>query len=139
MTPKDIIKKHQKNLISLEYRLLLTLWTLSNQESFRGIADRFGLNKGHAHTIFIKMCNLISTEATSFIKWPEGQSAIENVKKFNSLRANNPIKGVFGSVDCTHILIPAPHEDSISYYDRLGHHSVIIQGIKKLLINTFRL
>ncbi|KAJ8914793.1 hypothetical protein NQ315_014535 [Exocentrus adspersus] len=35
--------------------LLLTLWILANQESFRGTADRFGFSRGHAHNIFIKM------------------------------------------------------------------------------------
>jgi hypothetical protein len=32
--------------VSPEVRLLLTLWILGNQESFRGVGDRFGMMKG---------------------------------------------------------------------------------------------
>ena len=32
-------------------RVLATIWLLSNQESYRGVADRFGMNKGTLHAI----------------------------------------------------------------------------------------
>jgi hypothetical protein len=44
--------------------ILLTFWTLGNQESFRGIGNQFGLSKGNAHTVFMhvseEMCQLRS-------------------------------------------------------------------------------
>ena len=32
--------------VSAKVKLLLTLWILGNQESFRGVGDRFGMMKG---------------------------------------------------------------------------------------------
>ena len=40
-----------------EKKLLATLWVLANQESFRGVADRFDLNKGTLHRCAMQVRN----------------------------------------------------------------------------------
>lgn len=114
--------------IPLEKALLMTIWTLSNQESFRTIADRFGIRKGVAHTVIIKVCKLLYGNMQKYIVWPKGQEAIKNLAKFNKLRGENSFPNVFGCVDGTHIPIPRPQEDN-SYFNRKGSHSVITQVI----------
>ena len=44
--------------VSLQTKVLLTLWTLANKDSFREIGDRFGLNRGSAHHYFVQVCQL---------------------------------------------------------------------------------
>lgn len=43
-------------------KLLCSIWLLANQESFRGVADRFDMSKGTLHYIFL-------TFARSFEHW----------------------------------------------------------------------
>lgn len=120
---------------SMQNRLLLTIWTLSNPECFRSIADRFGYSRGNAHKLFIETCTNLESVVKNYIKWPMVPAARNSVADFNNLRDNNPIKGVIGAIDCTHIEIPAPTVDAISYYDRNGRHSVILQGNINKIIN----
>ncbi|XP_067119417.1 uncharacterized protein [Centruroides vittatus] len=61
----NLHKKSNTGRPSLHYSdkekvILLSLWMLRNQESFCGIADRFGLETGHAHRLFITFCTELS-------------------------------------------------------------------------------
>ncbi|XP_031349770.1 putative nuclease HARBI1 [Photinus pyralis] len=119
--------------------VLLMIWTISNQESFRSIADRFGIGKGHAHRIFLLMCQKVHKKSHLYIKWPKGAKAQETVTEFSTLRGENSFPNVFGCVDGTHIPIPGPLADN-SYYNRKGFHSVLLQGIcnaKQEFINVY--
>lgn len=91
--------------ISLEKGILISIWTLANRESYRSIADRFGMHKGHAHTVVLKICKMISRISDKYIVWPTGTEAMNNVNGFNNLRGNVSFPNVFGCVDGTHILI----------------------------------
>ena len=57
----------------LKDALLLTLWTLGNQESFRGVGDRFGMMKGEAHEMFINTCKKLYHLKDQYILWPTGE------------------------------------------------------------------
>lgn len=106
----------------------MTIWTLSNQESFRSIGDRFKMRRGQVHKIVIEVCKLITENVESYISWPKRSEWQRNLTAFNTLRGQNSFPDVFGCVDGTHILIPGPTDDN-SYYNRKGTHSIILQGI----------
>lgn len=109
--------------VTPQHAFLLTLWVLANQESFRCVADRFGLSRGHAHTVFIKTIKKMYEARKRYIKWP--QSLRDTVRDFTALRAN-PFPNVVGCVDGTHILISGPRADD-SFYNRKGTHSMLVQ------------
>lgn len=115
-----------KPSVTPQHAFLLTLWILANQESFRGVADRFGLSRGHAHTVFIKTVKDLYNARKLYIKWP--QSTRDTMRKFAELRAR-PFPNVVGCVDGTHIPISAPSGDD-SYYNRKGTHSMLVQVSK---------
>lgn len=110
----------------LVYNILFLF--LANQESFRGIADRFGLQKGNAHKIFLNTCKLICRLQYKYIVWPEGQQLRKTVTDFNNLRGQGSFPNVVGCVDGTHIAINGPKNDN-SFYNRKGYHSAILQVI----------
>lgn len=85
--------------------ILVTLWTLANQESFRGISDRFGISQVHCHQIFIQTYIKICEPRRSYIFWLNTRADIEKyVEVFKELRPNTfPI--VIGCIDGTHISI----------------------------------
>lgn len=108
---------------------LLMLWVLANQEPFRSVGDRFGLGRGHAHHVFIKICKRIYNAKRRYIKWPQNHDFLRTVvTKFNELRGNFSFPNVIGCVDGTHVLIPAQRDDN-SFYNRKGTHSMLVQGI----------
>ncbi|KAK5648415.1 hypothetical protein RI129_003307 [Pyrocoelia pectoralis] len=112
---------------------------MSNQETFRSVADRFGLSRGHAHKLFIKICKMLSYNQQQYIVWPTGQQAIKTIEEFNQIHGPNSFPNVFGCVDGTHIAIPGPHHDN-SYYNRKGYNSILLQGIcnaKQEFINIY--
>ena len=57
-----VISVTRASQIPLHVKLLLTLWTLANQESFRQIGDRFGMNRGNAHIYYIQVCGGMSRQ-----------------------------------------------------------------------------
>ncbi|XP_023217212.1 protein ALP1-like [Centruroides sculpturatus] len=115
--------------VKKEKVVLLSLWILGNQESFRGVGDRFGLDKGHAHRLFIVFCKGVCNLKEIFIKWPVDKDAQEVVKNFSSLRGRNSFPNVFGCVDGTLIQVTVCHHEKQEYYSRKQCTAVILQGI----------
>jgi hypothetical protein len=55
--------------------------------------------------------------------------AVTTLGEFTELRGPTGFPGVFGCVDGTHIAIRAPSQDSGSYYNRKGFHSILLQVV----------
>jgi len=53
--------------------VLISIWVLANQESYRGVGTRFGLERGHTHRIFHQFCEQINAMAAEYIKLPSGK------------------------------------------------------------------
>lgn len=61
--------------ISLEKKVLFSLWVLAKQESFLATNDRFGFAKGTGHYIFIKIVSAIA-QLKHYIRWPNPPGCI---------------------------------------------------------------
>jgi len=92
----DVEERGYNNDLPLRVKLLMTIWWLANQETFRQVADRFGCTrggqhntdffisikmelktmkfckttKGNAHHICMRTCELLSENAEDYIRWP---------------------------------------------------------------------
>nr|XP_018913753.1 PREDICTED: putative nuclease HARBI1 [Bemisia tabaci] len=109
-----------------KHAILMSLWTLANQESFRGVADRFGVSRGHCHRVFLCVCQLLCNNVQRWIRWPAAGLEQERcLQGFSNLRAVT-VPGTFAVIDGTHIPIPGPLHDE-SFYNRKGFHSVLAQ------------
>jgi len=110
--------------MSAEGKLCLTIWTLANQESYRQIADRFGISRGYAHFIFTQCCSIIRhiASAVDVITWP-------NALAIEQLSQRNTFPGAFGAVDGCHIPIKTPLEHTDSYINRKSVASVVLQAV----------
>uniref|UniRef100_T1J8U3 DDE Tnp4 domain-containing protein n=1 Tax=Strigamia maritima TaxID=126957 RepID=T1J8U3_STRMM len=109
--------------LSGEVNVLMPIWTLSNQESFRGICDRFGISDGHGYRIFCSFCKI-----DLFIVWPSGNNFQNNLIGFEKLRVN-AFPGVVGCVDGSYIPIRGLNAENSSYCTRKKCRAVILQGI----------
>ncbi|XP_067129901.1 putative nuclease HARBI1 [Centruroides vittatus] len=126
-----IISKPNKRKPSMkrEDSILLSLWLIGNQESFRGVADRFGIGQGHAHREFIAFCKDIMEITERVIQWPTGGEIEKTVSEFNELRGSNSFPGVLGCIDGTHIPFTAPKNEKVAHFNRKNFTSVILQAV----------
>lgn len=67
---KERLSMQRTAKVPLQTKVLMALWVLGNQESFRGVADRFGVNKGLLHYIINNIIELWADSAPDFIQWP---------------------------------------------------------------------
>uniref|UniRef100_A0ABM0GNC9 Putative nuclease HARBI1 n=1 Tax=Saccoglossus kowalevskii TaxID=10224 RepID=A0ABM0GNC9_SACKO len=112
--------------LSIEKKMLSTLWVLGNQESYRGVADRFGIGKSSLHYVVMTVCQALVAKQSDYICWPKG---IEVQQICESFRQKTGFPGVIGAVDGTHIYIPGPSHHRNSYINRKGFPSIQLQAV----------
>ncbi|XP_064464331.1 putative nuclease HARBI1 [Ornithodoros turicata] len=112
--------------IELGKQVLVLLWCLANLECFRSIADRFGMSNSTACRIVHRTAVAVMGHAAAFVTWPQGDDARRTIEGF---RTNAGFPGTIGAIDGYHIEIKAPKKDHLSYINRKGVHSVILQAI----------
>ncbi|XP_065112052.2 uncharacterized protein [Paramisgurnus dabryanus] len=66
------------------HAVLASLWTLSTQESFQGVASRFHTTETIICEQLYEFCSLVTSTLANKIHWPEGKEAEMSVKGFYS-------------------------------------------------------
>lgn len=121
------LPKPTNRTVGVEKKILSTLWTLGNQESFRGVSDRFGLSKGNLHHIFLQVCHTVVTNLLpKYVQWPQAE---ELIKISEGFRKKCGFPGVVGAIDGTHIPITGPKHHRASYINRKGVPSMQLQAV----------
>ncbi|KAB0800107.1 hypothetical protein PPYR_07987 [Photinus pyralis] len=135
----SVIPQHTtgREKITAEKAFLLSVWYLSNQESFRQVSSRFDVTYSSAHRCLIRTVNFLLSIKSDVIRWPsleEMETISANFEKIGG------IKKVIGCIDGTHIEINKPRLNQDSYINRKGYHSLLMQGVvnnKKKFIDVF--
>ncbi|XP_067136333.1 putative nuclease HARBI1 [Centruroides vittatus] len=126
MLPQEPARR--KARIPKETSVLFSLWFMGNQESYRGVCDRFGLGFASGHREFTKFCTSICALSNSIIKMPQGFE-IERIRQgFQKLRVK-PFPGTIGCIDGTHIAFSVSKEEKNDHINRKGYPSVVLQAI----------
>ncbi|XP_043485209.1 putative nuclease HARBI1 [Leptopilina heterotoma] len=107
-------------------KLAIAIWTFSNQEVYRSIADRFGVAKSTAWQCMLDVATALCARSKEYIQWPREEVALENEYKFRQICG---FPGIIGVVDGCYIQISAPSENPESYVNRHGYYSINFQGI----------
>lgn len=122
--------------VSAKKSVYMTLWYLSNTETFRQIADRFNVTLSTAFRIIDKITKFLLSQSSRFIKWPEEEIQTIRDGFFKLKRINH----VIGAVDGCHINIKRPSKDPHVYCNRKGNYSILLQAVcddKKRFIDVF--
>ncbi|XP_042575727.1 protein ANTAGONIST OF LIKE HETEROCHROMATIN PROTEIN 1-like [Cyprinus carpio] len=115
----------QQTKVHLTNSILASLWTLSNQESYRGVADRFNITKSTVSTHLHEFCSLVITHLSHYISWPRGQALHISQLEFETAGFPKTVC----AVDGCHIPIVKPHcENPVAYINRKQFYSVILTG-----------
>ncbi|XP_023240779.1 putative nuclease HARBI1 [Centruroides sculpturatus] len=120
--------------LTVEKKILCSLYLLSNQAPFRLAADRFNVCRQTAWKILHEFSSALLdlNKSEGILSWPNQEKAFKTsdyyTKKFG-------FPGVIGVVDGKHMAIKAPRNDHSSYYNRKQFYSVILQAVcnEKLL------
>jgi hypothetical protein len=104
--------------IAAEKKMLATLWILATPESYRSVADRFGMSKGTLHSVVKETTAAITSLRATFIQFKTSPADMMAVAKGFEDKTGFP--GVIGAVDGTHVEIPGPSENRSSYINRKG-------------------
>lgn len=127
--------------ISSEKSVLLTLWYLSNNETFRQISDRFCVSLSSAHCVLTRVLNFLLTLKSEYIVWPSTNEMKQKCAAiFKKKRKKGQFDNVIGVIDCCHIRIKKPIEQGDNYVNRKGFPSIILQAIcdaDKMLTDVF--
>ncbi|XP_025077922.1 putative nuclease HARBI1 [Pomacea canaliculata] len=123
----------KERTISLEKKTLATLWFLGNQESFRGIGNRFNLSKGSLRRVIHLICRTLASHQKKWIKWPALAEMHENASQFQAAALHHLLgagfPGVIGALDGTHVQITAPSQHRDSFVNRKKDISIQMQVI----------
>ncbi|XP_052786768.1 putative nuclease HARBI1 isoform X1 [Mya arenaria] len=125
--------------ISLETRMLATLWMLGNMECYRSVADRFGISKGTLHLTVMSSSKALCQQKSNFINFPTTRREMDQVAEGFSARCGIP--GIVGAVDGTHVPVPGPRsQHRASFINRKGYPSIQLQVVcdsKLRLLDTY--
>ncbi|XP_024945315.1 uncharacterized protein LOC107272224 [Cephus cinctus] len=112
--------------VSIEKKMMFTIWTLAKPGSFLAVGDRFGLSKSTGHQIFKNMITILANLLPKYVKWPNDTSRALSEKVFEARSCG--ISGVIRAIDGCHIPCKHPVGNAIDYYNRKRYHSIILQG-----------
>lgn len=98
-------KHHSQGLppVPTTKKVLVFLWYMATQHSFREIAARFDLSQSTVHRIIAQVHNIMSTIGSCFISWPNTCEKAASAAAFHRLCG---LSDVIGVIDGCHIRGP---------------------------------
>ncbi|KAM9410240.1 uncharacterized protein KZ484_002319 [Pholidichthys leucotaenia] len=117
-------------------KVLMFLWYMATQNSFRDISNKFNVSQSSAHRVITEVLNIITAMEPIFISWPNASEKAESAAAFHHLCG---LSDVIGVIDGCHIRVLKPHRDE-DYKNRRLYYSFLLQGIvdeKGRFINIF--
>lgn len=119
---------HWRQPISVEKKVVVTLFKLMHGVSISLVADKAALGKSTVHEIIRQVCSAISNNFGHLIAWPVGQRLARITTAF---QAKQRMPNCIGAIDGSHIYIAAP-SNTIAAADHRNRHksfSILLQGV----------
>ena len=113
--------------LTVEQRVSIALWRLGTNIEYRTIGHLFGVGLATVFCAVRDFCEaVVEILLPHYINIPTGVRLHEIVEDFES-RWGFP--QCVGAIDGTHIPIIAPHQNPLDYFNRKGHHSIVMQAM----------
>lgn len=91
---------------------------MATPDSYRSIAERFGIAKSSLSNIFVRLINSVNKLAPKYVKWPNEES--HSLKKFRKC---------LGCVDGTYVPCAVPIDQQRVYTNRKCFTAITLQVI----------
>ncbi|KAK3925265.1 Protein ANTAGONIST OF LIKE HETEROCHROMATIN PROTEIN 1 [Frankliniella fusca] len=115
-----------RNRTPLDLCVLMGIWPLFNQDTFRSSGLHFGKKKGSIHFHYAYVIEVLREMRSRYIKWPDAQER-EIIKA--AFEENYGYPGVVGCIDGVSIEITAPLEDPQRFINRHDQYSMLVQAV----------
>ena len=119
---------HWRQPITVEKKVVVTLFKLMHGVSIPLVADKAALGKSTVHEILRQVCNAISTHFGHLIAWPTGRRLVRTVEGFQSKQR---FPNCIGAIDGSHIYVAAPTNTIVAadHRNRNKSFSILLQGV----------
>ena len=107
-------------------KVLMFLWYMANQNSYREISDKFNASQSATHGAILQVLTIMSGIGTNFVSWPRGCEKRMSSAIFQRISG---LDGVIGAIDGCHIRVQRPPIRGGDYINRKSYYSVLLQGI----------
>ena len=113
--------------IGTKMTILLALWYLANQTTYREIAKEFGVTESTVHKAVKVVVKELNNLQGRFIKWPSAPEIVQEEQHFLQI---SRIEGTIGAIDGCHVKIKSPAERlQDSYINRNHYHSINLMAV----------
>lgn len=114
---------------NVTYPVLLSLWTLTNQESFDAISKRFNVSKSQAHRMFTLFCDTVTNNLYEEIEFPSNEEEMEScVKSFQDCSFKT-LPNTVGCLGSTFVPLRGLREDGKKPEGKKGFAAIILQCV----------
>ena len=121
MTPENVCGK---KAITTECKILVFLQYLANKNTMREICTLFGISEGTIQPLLRQVSSAVSNLRSTVITWPtQEEQAVISAAFFEE----RGVPHVIGAIDGTHIELEFKLNHDISYINRKGYPSMLLQ------------
>ena len=119
---------HWREPVSVEKKVVVTLFKLMHGVSIPLVADKAALGKSTVHDILRQVCTAISNHFGHLITWPAGRRLTRIAGAFQSKQW---FPNCIGAIDGSHIYIAAPTNTiaAAAHRNRNKFFSILLQGV----------
>ena len=119
---------HWRQPISVEKKVVVTLYKLMHGVSIPLVADKAALGKSTVHDILRQVCSAISDQFGHLIAWPVGRRLVRTAEGFQSKQW---FPNCIGAIDGSHIYVAAPSNTIVEadHRNRNKSFSILLQGV----------
>uniref|UniRef100_A0A8C6MEF6 DDE Tnp4 domain-containing protein n=1 Tax=Nothobranchius furzeri TaxID=105023 RepID=A0A8C6MEF6_NOTFU len=120
-------REHHQGLLPVPVtkKVLMFLWYMANQNSFREMSDKFDVSQSAAHQIIVDVLKILCTLGSNFVSWPNACEKATSALAFQRLCGT----GVIGAIEGCHIKEQKLPVQGVDYMNRMSFLSVLLQGI----------
>uniref|UniRef100_A0A3Q2QA82 Protein ALP1-like n=1 Tax=Fundulus heteroclitus TaxID=8078 RepID=A0A3Q2QA82_FUNHE len=125
---RGVAKEHSQGLppVPASKRVLMFLWYMANQNSFREMSDRFDVSPSSAHRIVLGVLAAVCAMGPTFVSWPDAGERASSAAAFQRVCG---LGGVIGAVDGCHVRVQRPAVRGGDYMNGRCFYSVLLQAI----------
>lgn len=122
---RPVLERQTTNMrapISVEKQLAIAIWKLATPDSYRSVAECFGVGRSTVSRIVMEVCQALYDVYHHVVQLSRPQ---EVMKGF----ALKGFPHCLGAIDATHIPIIAPAHRATEYINSRGYYSMVLQAL----------
>ena len=119
-----------REVITVEKRIAVTVWSLSTGNSYRTTSKVFGISLSTACKLLVEFCTAVCPLAPKFISFPKNGREIAREKQKFRVSTERLIPQFVGAIDGTHVEFICPDSDSkVDYYSRKQKYTINTEAV----------